>query len=361
MAIDHPTDALPPGFRLGPYEILRVLGRGGFGVTYAARVLGRSGEMVAVKELFPRGLCVRRRDATVEAAKGCDVRDLEATVAMFHQEAKIICTIHHPNLVRGIEWIEKNGTGYLVMDYVSGKSLREHLRSTGGSYRVGPTTMAQLSRGMLSGLECLHAHGIVHGDLKPDNVFLGMGFEPIIIDLGSARASAGLSDHIPGTYSHHYSAIEQIEPRYGPVGPWTDIYQMSAVLYRCLSGGKLPDAADRVADRVDSIVRLMEMGGLDAYPPAFREAIDAGLGRFPDDRPRSVKDWRRLLDPALESISPSPKHLPRPQQTPNKVPEMLVARGADSSQTAGPDPLAIVGLGLLIVVGFIGLLLLAGC
>jgi len=361
MAIDHPTDALPPGTRLGRYEILRVLGRGGFGITYAARVSGRSGEMVAVKELFPHGLCVRRRDATVEVARGCDERDLEVTVAMFHQEAEIICSIHHPNLVRGIEWIEKNGTGYLVMAYVSGKSLREHLRSTGGSYQVGPATMAQLTRGMLFGLECLHAHGIIHGDLKPDNVFLGVGFEPIIIDLGSARSAVGLSGDLPGTYSHHYSAIEQIEPRYGPVGPWTDIYQMSAVIYRCLAGGKLPDAADRASSRIDPIIKLSELDGLDAYPPAFLGAIDAGLGRFPEERPQSAMEWRKRLDPMLESMLPSSMRVPQPLRS-FKMPALkaaALAKGAlpDSRR----DPLVQLGFGLLAIIGIIVLLLLIGC
>jgi|GEM_PF-2648800 len=358
MALDHPIDALPPGRRLGRYEILRVLGRGGFGITYAARVPGHRGEMVAVKELFPRGLCVRRNDAAVEAAGACDRRDLEDAITMFHQEAAIICSLRHPNLVRGIEWIEANGTGYLVMAYVSGKSLRDHLRSPGGSYRVGPATMAQLTRGMLSGLERLHDHDIIHGDIKPDNVFLGTGFEPIIIDLGSARSAVGFSGHLPGTYSNHYSAIEQIEPRHGKVGPWTDIYQMSAVIYRCLAGGKLPDAADRAAGRTDPMIRLAELEGLEAYPPAFLEAIDAGLGRFPGERPGSAELWRRRLDPVIASMLPEPVRVRRPAPSSELTPAATAA-GAGRPQTR-PDPLVRVGFGLLILIGFIVILLLSG-
>jgi len=355
MAIDHPAHALPPGFRLGRYEILRVLGSGGFGITYAARVSGRVGEMVAVKELFPHGLCFRRRDGTVEAAEGCDDRDLEDVVSMFHQEVEIICAIRHPNLVRGIEWIEENGTGYLVMAYVSGRNLREHLRTVGGSYQVSPTTVAQLTRGMLSGLECLHAQGILHGDLKPDNVFLGVGFEPIIIDFGSARIAAGLSEHLPSTYSHHYSAVEQVEPRYGPVGPWTDIYQMSAVLYRCLAGGKLPDAADRVSSRIDPMLGLSELRGLDAYPAAFLAAIDAGLERFPEKRPRSIAEWRQRLDPALETMSPAPKGFRR---SPSPISKPSAKRVVPE---AASDSGSLVGFVLMIVVVVVLFLFLSGC
>ena len=77
MALDHPIDALPPGTRLGSYEILRVLGRGGFGVTYAARVIGQPGQMVAIKEWFPRDMCLRGRSGQVETRQGADRQSIK--------------------------------------------------------------------------------------------------------------------------------------------------------------------------------------------------------------------------------------------------------------------------------------------
>lgn len=304
MALEHPIDALPAGTRVGSYEILRVLGRGGFGVTYAARVIGQSGQMVAVKEWFPRGLCRRRSNGDVEPLPGANQESIRDALAMFSREAEVICSIRHPHLVRGIECLRQNRTAYLVMAYVSGRNLQETLREKQGSFRVTPATMAQLCQGMLSALEAVHCHGIVHADIKPDNIFLGVGFQPILIDLGSACVPAGAAKSSERTYSMHYSAIEQVSTRHGQLGPWTDIYQFSAVLYRCLTGGKLPDAMVRAETKTDPIVPLMEFkSSLPHYPDEFLRAIDAGLARFAKDRPQSSQSWRTLLDPALRLMA----------------------------------------------------------
>jgi hypothetical protein len=204
MALEHPIDALPAGTRVGSYEILRVLGRGGFGVTYAARVCGQSGQMVAIKEWFPRSLCHRRPNGDVEPMPGADQESIRDALAMFSREAEVICSIRHPHLVRGLECLRQNRTAYLIMAYVSGRNLQESLREKQGSFRVTPAAMAQLCHGMLSALAEVHRHGIVHADIKPDNIFLGVGFEPILIDLGSACVPTGAAKSSERTYSMHY-------------------------------------------------------------------------------------------------------------------------------------------------------------
>ena len=119
---------------------------------------------------------------------------------------------------------------------------------------------------------------MLHCDIKPDNIFLGIGFEPILIDLGSARWHVpGVGVEEPGTYSYYFSAIEQVDARFGSVGPWTDIYQLSAVLYRCMTGGKLPDAMDRAAAKEDPFVPLSEIPDVvSVYPDALIDAVDHG-------------------------------------------------------------------------------------
>lgn len=375
MAWDHPEDALLPGTILGRYEILRVLGRGGFGVTYAARNLGQSGEMVAIKEFFPLEMCVRDRGRkTILPAPGADGQAIRDSIAMFRRESEVICCINHPNLVRGIEWLQDNNTGYLVMAYVSGKTLREHLRSPGGDFRVGPAVIAQLCRGIISALGCLHENRVFHCDIKPDNIFLGIGFEPILIDLGSASLQLHAGTALPGTYSRHYSAIEQMDPRFGAIGPWTDIYQFSAVLYRCLTGGKLPDSADRVAGSEDPFMPLKEIGPiLEVYPRAFLEGVDSGLSRFPKDRPQSIKQWSDLIDPALESMASArrpakdkPRGIrsqsPGPDSSEPRRPPALPRKATPAPTPKTSDPLVTTGFILIaVVVVVILMLLLKGC
>jgi serine/threonine protein kinase len=319
MAIDHPHDALPPGYRLGAYEILRVLGRGGFGLTYQARRAGVAGDMVAIKELYPNGLARRAPNMSIVALPGTDALQITDTIEMFLREARVICNLDHPNIVRGVDTFEGNGTGYLVMRYISGRNLRDSLRDPTG-FRPCPKSLPALLSPLLDALHTLHRHDLLHCDIKPDNIFLGVGFEPILIDLGSARW------HVPGvgveessTYSTYFSAIEQVTDRFGPIGPWTDIYQLSAVLYRCVTGGKLPDAMDRAKAAVDPFLPLAQLPESRAYPATLISGIDHGLSLLPKHRPQSVAQWRTSMGVAIPTVKaaaksspPQPKYQPPP-------------------------------------------------
>jgi serine/threonine protein kinase len=360
MAIDHPSDALPPGHRLGPYEILRVLGRGGFGVTYQARRAGVAGDMVAIKELFPSGSAWRNQGMFISPLPGADPTDIASITEMFLREAELICGIDHPNIVRGVSAFRENGTGYLVMRYVTGRSLRDSLREPGG-FRPTPASMLALLAPLLDGLETLHQHQLLHCDIKPDNIFLGVGYEPILIDLGSARwLVPGVGGEESGTYSHYFSAIEQTDPRYGKLGPWTDIYQLSAVCYRCITGGKLPDAMDRITGSQDLFLPLAEIPEvIRAYPLPLIEAIDHGLAVFPAQRPASVKEWRQTFATLLPRRQAATKSIPADQSEPspnNSPPQpppltpLVPAEYNMPSQASAPDFLLWLGVGLLIVI-----------
>jgi serine/threonine protein kinase len=380
MAIDHPTEALPPGYRLGGYEILRVLGRGGFGMTYQARRKGLAGEMVAIKELYPGSLVRRTPGMTVEALPGTHPSHIADSIEMFLREARLICALDHPNIVHGVEAFRGNGTGYLVMRYVSGKNLRDSLRDPGG-FRPGSGSLPALLGPLLDGLETLHGHDLLHCDIKPDNIFLGVGFEPILIDLGSARW------HVPGvgteeasTYSHYFSAIEQMSDRFGPIGPWTDIYQLSAVVYRCMTGGKLPDSVDRAEERADPFVPLREIPEVvAAYPQALIESIDRGLQLRPDQRPRSIGEWRRPMEAILAATRPpaaqaKPQAKPQascpeplsPRHTGERLlsdPKQLVSRepaAFKGPEAGGPDFLLWTAGGLLVIILIIVMALASG-
>jgi serine/threonine protein kinase len=329
MAIDHPHDALPPGYRLGAYEVLRVLGRGGFGFTYQARRSGVSGDMVAIKELFPHSTAMRAPNLQVVARPGAGQVEVDDTINMFVREAQLICGLQHPHIVQGIEALRSNGTAYLVMRYVSGRNLRDSLRDPTG-FRPSPKSLPPLLSTLLDALETLHGYGLLHCDIKPDNIFLGVGFEPILIDLGSARC------HVPGvgteessTYSNYFSAIEQVTNRFGPIGPWTDIYQLSAVLYRCITGGKLPDAVDRATESQDPFLSLSEIPEAAHYPKDLIAGINHGLRVLPKHRPQSIAQWRNAMGVALPKPAPRKKAPAPPSAQPPPVPVPL---------PQGPDP-----------------------
>lgn len=361
MAIDHPYDALPPGYRLGGYEVLRVLGRGGFGFTYQARRLGASGSMVAIKELFPTLTAARAANQQVVAQPGADPLDVGTSIEMFTREAQVICSLDHPNIVQGLEVLQANGTAYLVMRYVTGRNLRESLRDPRG-FRPSPTTLPPRIAVLLDALETLHRNGLLHCDIKPDNIFLGIDFEPILIDLGSARwqgPTEGIGE--PSTYSHYFSAIEQVTDRFGDIGPWTDIYQLSAVLYRCIAGGKLPDAMDRLDPAGDPYVPLAEIPEAAAFPEALIRAVDEGLHLLPQHRPRSVARWRGRMGNAVPKIRKAPRQakrtsIPPPDSSPRKA-EPLHATGTPPAlPTQSSDPLLWVAgalLTLILVVVFL--------
>ena len=354
MAIDHPYDALPPGYCLGPYEILRVLGRGGFGLTYQARRSGVAGDMVAIKELYVTGLVCRASYMAIVALPGSSQTEITETTEMFLREARLICTLDHPHIVRGVDAFQANGTGYLVMRYVTGRNLRDSLRDPTG-FRPSPNSLPDLLHPLLDALHTLHSNELLHCDIKPDNLFLGVGFEPILIDLGSARwHKPGVGGEDSSTYSQYFSAIEQISERFGPIGPWTDIYQLSAVMYRCVTGGKLPDAVDRAAIASDPYLPLAEIPEvLLAYPRPLIDAIDHGLSFHPKHRPSSVAEWRLAFESVLPRPAPrKPQSSPAPPQPPPgpQAPHVSAPEPSDSAPSSSPDVLLWLGGGLLLII-----------
>jgi serine/threonine protein kinase len=357
MPLDHPHDALPPGYRLEGYEILRVLGQGGFGITYQARRAGSSGDMVAIKELFPKFTATRISHHQVAPQPGADPYEIEASIDMFVREAELICALHHPHIVRGLDAFRANGTAYLVMRYVSGRNLRESLRDAAG-FHPTPQSLPTLLSPLLDALETLHDHGLVHGDIKPDNIYLGLGFEPILIDLGAARR------HVPGqgeemaiAYSQYFSAIEQVTERFGPIGPWTDIYQLSAVIYRCITGGKLPDAIDRLDAAEDPYMPLDEIPEASAYPANLTQAVEQGLALLPQNRPRHVGPWRRSMGIATRHRATTPPTPPDDPLITISGPPPFEPRRTPPPPTQSTDPLPWIA-GLLFAIILIVMLIM---
>lgn len=281
---------LAPGRHVQRYVVERVLGEGGFGVTYLARSL-ISARLVAIKEYFPREIAARRSDGAVAPGSMADEADFEMGLARFTREAMLLARFRHPNIVKVRRFFRANGTAYLVMRYEDGRSLREILA------RHAVLTEAQLRQilfPLLGGLSELHRDGLLHRDIKPENIYVRCDGKPVLLDFGAARYAFGTKGASTGRqelsriYTPGYAPHEQYSGS-GRQNPATDIYGLAATLYRAVTGTAPPEAADRVHDdRIIPAARLAR----GRYGDAFLAAIDRGLRVHNADRPQSVEAWR---------------------------------------------------------------------
>jgi Protein kinase domain len=299
--------ALPAGARLRGYEILAVLGHGGFGVTYQARdtALGRD---VAIKEYLPTAVAVREDGTTVLPRSTALADEFRWGRDRFLQEARTLAKLDGaPAVVRVFDFLEANGTAYMVMALLEGEPLEQRLRRDGC---LSQPAIEGLLYPVLDGLAAVHATGFLHRDIKPDNIMLDAKSAPTLIDFGASRAPmAGGTAAMTAIFTPGYAAAEQFTS--AKQGPWTDIYGLGATLYHAIVGRPPPSAFDRmVRDAYEPLARLRPAG----FSPSFLAAIDAGLKLRAADRPQSIAEWRAMFDrpsvpdrPAV-AVSAEPKH-----------------------------------------------------
>ena len=281
-------DALAPGTRLDEFEIERVLGAGGFGVTYLARDLSLDAWR-AVKEYLPRDWGTRLRDGTIGPRTGADAEDYQWGLTRFLEEARILARFDHPNLVRVYRVFEAAGTAYMVTEYVEGETLAAGLKESGP---WPEPQVRELLDALTDGLAAVHGSGLLHRDIKPGNVMVRPDGTPVLIDFGAARQAMGRqSRSVTAVLTPGYAPIEQYSPR-GNQGPWTDIYALGALAYEALSGQVPEDATERVLeDRLRPLAEVAPQG----VSAGLGAAIDAGLAVDGRDRPQSLGAWRALL------------------------------------------------------------------
>src|SRR5580765_3741549 len=283
---------LSQGTRLGPFEVLSPLGKGGMGEVFKARD-SRLGRDVAIKSL-PESFA----------------HDAER-VARFEREARLLASLSHPNIasIHGLE--VANGQRYLVLEYVEGPTLAERLSR-------GPLPLhdaLDVCRQIAAGVEAAHENGVIHRDLKPSNVKLTPGGEAKVLDFGLAKGGAsepqGVSDLSASptmTYASTslgvvlgtaaYMSPEQARGK--PVDRRTDIWSFGCVLYECLTGRQLFQG-ETVSDLIAQILeRQPDWTALPAStPPRVRELLARCLDKDPKRRLRDMGDARILLEDEL--------------------------------------------------------------
>lgn len=275
----------------GRYVIGMSIGMGGFGITYHAwDTLLKT--QVAIKEYFQIGL-VNRAPGTTEVIvyRGDKAVLFQEGLDRFLLEARSMAQFgKHPNIVNVIDFFEANHTGYIVMEYLDGVSIRDYLKEIGG--KLPPPMALELLMPVLSALESIHENGLIHRDISPDNIFKLKNGTIKVIDFGAARLSGGPEERTrsillkPG-----YAPPEQYRDK-SVQGPFTDIYALGATLYRILTGVVPEESIDRA--KQDEL----------QPPSAFNVAVSKRLDNIvlkamainPDYRFRTIKEMRSALE-----------------------------------------------------------------
>ncbi len=277
-----------PRGKLGNFEVVRELGKGGMGVVYLARqpALDR---LVVLKKM--------RRDLAADPS----------LVERFQREARAAATVHHQNVVAVYDCFQARGDHFIAQEFVDGADLNDVLGQLG---RLEPKVASLIALGVARGLEEIHARGIVHRDLKPANVMLGNAGETKLADFGIALERDGLGLTRPGTLigSIPYMSPEQMLGE--PVDYRSDLFSFGILLYEMLTGTPpFQESGDQAAD---TLLERIQAGAWETprkrgvrVPHHLVRLIRRCLQPRPMRRPRSATEVRRWLERRLRAASPA--------------------------------------------------------
>ncbi|HEV2211882.1 MAG TPA: serine/threonine-protein kinase, partial [Gammaproteobacteria bacterium] len=289
------ASALAVGYKLDEYLIGRLLGHGGFGLTYLAQDTNLN-SLVAIKEFLPQEFALRGPHSEVVPKSELDADSYKWGLDRFKEEARALARFKHPNIVRVSRLLESNGTAYMVMDFEPGMTLSQYLK------RYGATLEEDVLLGMflpvLDGLEALHRLQLVHRDIKPSNIYVRAYGGPMLIDFGAVRQAIGAqSRNLTSLVTPGYAPIEQYSSD-GRQGAWSDLYAMGASIYYCMFGHAPADAARRSAalsDAGDDPYAVAITRGHERYSKALLGCVDWALQFRVRDRPQSAIEFRERL------------------------------------------------------------------
>jgi serine/threonine protein kinase len=300
---DHPQ-AMLSGSIVGDYQIIKVLGQGGFGIVYLARdqALDRD---VAIKEFLPVTLAARSQKQEVQPRSPSASKRFLAGLKAFMQEARLLAKFDHPALVKIHHFWEENGTAYMAMPYYEGQTLLAARRMM--SHPPTEKWLIDTILALLAGLKLIHQSGFIHRDISPENILVLKNGSVVLLDfavLPSENNDDADSSENTTILKPAWAPIEQFaNTKSLPQGPWTDIYSLGAVAYFCITGKPPPAATVRIIGEssvsgtplAEALPRLMSLHPGLQYNPFLVSAIDWALAVKPADRPQTAQDWILFL------------------------------------------------------------------
>lgn len=329
---------LPEGTLLADrYRIGRVLGVGGFGITYEVwDTLNQS--ICAVKEYAPAALSYRMKDRTAIRINSSSSGVFQHGMQRFIQEAQMLKQLENvPEVVRVNECFQENQTAYFSMEYLDGTNLKSIVKNTGSSIDFCDVTRLIVAIG--NSMDVIHkTTGILHRDISPENIYVLKDGSARLLDFGSARqAIAGAKQGFSVELKPGFAPIEQYSKN-GKQGPHTDVYALACTYYYSLTGKMIPSAVDRLDGK--------EYEPLCRLNPEISTAVSAGVDHALEIDYRSrTQSMREFVDVISESLN---KQLPKPVQKTSRVAflEVIEGEGKGSRWMLPPDTEVILGRSL---------------
>jgi serine/threonine protein kinase len=286
------ADMLAPGTLLcgGAFRVDYAVGQGGFGITYRATDT-RLSRSVAIKEFFPRGAAHRETKTGRVIVRTSERAGTRRALDRFTREGRLLAQVTHPNVVRVHQLFEEHDTAYLVMEYLAGRTLREELNAAQTALGVGRLSegrVREVAGDIVSALSAVHAAGVLHLDIKPENTMLvrdplrGPGGErAVLIDFGAGRQDTGENAPTSTVFLTVPYAPPELMLRQ-ELGPESDIFQVGMLLHELLTGKLPPSAMVRLAgDRFNT----------DKLPDPWAGILAHALYLERDARPKDIAAW----------------------------------------------------------------------
>ncbi|MBI5276159.1 MAG: protein kinase [Burkholderiales bacterium] len=300
-------NALPAGTRLAEFEILGLVGEGGFGIVYLAHdeVLQRR---VALKEYLPSSLANRGANLSVRVGSARDEETFQLGLRSFLNEARLLAQFDHQALVKVYRFWEANGTAYMVMPFYDAPTFKQTIQRSG---RLDEPALTTLLHQLLDALAVLHGAGCIHRDVAPDNVLMLASNRPVLLDFGaSRRVITDRTQQLTVILKPGYAPIEQYAEIAGlKQGPWTDLYALAGMAHFAITGSPPPQA---IARTMTDPYMPLEQAAAGRYSARFLRAIDRALSVKPEGRPQNTTEFHSLLGdgPAVAVVAKPRKKVP---------------------------------------------------
>lgn len=277
----------------GKYLVGKVLGEGGFGITYIGFDLNIECK-VAIKEFYPNGYVTRDGASTsrVTDYEGPNLQMVQKWKSNFIKEAQALAScVELPGVVGAKEFFRENNTAYIIMEYLEGETLKEYLQRKGG--KIPAEEVLALMKPVITSLKQMHAQGLIHRDISPDNLMVLSRDNIKLLDFGAAREYAvGDEKSLSVMLKPGYAPEEQYRTK-GKQGPWSDVYALCATIYKCITGVTPPEAMERM--REDDLVPPAQLGIV--IPKDLEEALLKGMEVYAERRIRNMQELYNCFYP----------------------------------------------------------------